>query len=72
MHYICTSVVEKPLWTAIDYDNGSSATFTVTWNRPKHRAGVRIRRNGETVFMDTDNKGGDTEPTVFVVEYFVS
>jgi hypothetical protein len=71
LHLMCNSVVERPLWPAIDYDNGSSATFTVTWNRPKHTPGVRILRNGETVFKDTIDKGGDNEPNMFVVEYYV-
>jgi hypothetical protein len=70
-HLMCNSVVERPLWPAIDYDSGSSATFTVTWNRPKHTPGVSIRRNGETVFTDTIDKGGDKEPNMFVVEYHV-
>jgi hypothetical protein len=61
-----------PLWTVIDYTSGSSATFTVTWNRPMHTPAVRIRRNGEIVYTETINKGVDSQPNVFVVEYFVS
>jgi hypothetical protein len=57
-------------WTIIDTSGSTSATFIVTWFRPRYVPGMQIFRNGVLV-LTTQNEGGSSTPALFDVTYTI-
>jgi hypothetical protein len=56
-------------WTIVDDTYNVSPVFSVEWHRRIYTPGVEIRRNGATVYTETENLGGSNCPLRYTIEY---
>jgi hypothetical protein len=65
------NAVGSLLWTIADVTDSVSPVFYVDWHRSKHTPGVEIRRNGVTVYKDTNNQGPISYPARYTITYAI-
>lgn len=59
------------LWTYFDFDMGHPPIFDVVWSHPRNTPGIEVLRNGERIYYEEENRGGDYG-TNYPVTYYLS